>query len=112
MIFEGIRAGQRYKKPCNISREGTAAPSSQPGTLRLLEMESYCFYSRKRYKGGKPCSLFCRIFFVAVLGKAGIAVASSAFTELFTVRSPVRITEGAALCSASPRCVPDGRGSV
>lgn len=38
---------------------------------------------------------------MAVLGKAGIAVARSAFTKLFTVKSPICITE-----SCSVRCHP------
>lgn len=70
-------------------------------------MELCCFYNSKWCKRGKPHSLFCRILFVAVLGEVGIAVVHSAFTKLFTVKSPVCITERAALCNATPCCVPD-----
>lgn len=75
-------------------------------------MESCCFYGRKWCKSGKPPSVFCRIPFVAVLGKAGIAAAHSAFTKLFTAKSPMCITERAAPCHATPRHVPARPGRV
>lgn len=106
MVFEGIGAGQRYKKPRNVSRKGTAAPTSQPGMLRLLEMGSCGFYSRKWCRSGKLPGLYCRIFFVAVLEKAGIAAAH----PHICCEVPISVTEGAVLRRATAGGVPDHGG--
>lgn len=43
MIFGGTGAGQRYERPHNVSRKGTAASPSQSGMPRLLEWSRVTF---------------------------------------------------------------------